>query len=70
MCPAALNDATRGFREQHQAAYDAMLKTVPLGRVGDETTDIAAAIAALCGDDWAYLTGATLMLDGGRLLFP
>ncbi len=70
VCPAAMTDSAKGFRDQHPAAFDAMLKTVPLGRVGDETTDIATAIAALCGDDWAYLTGATLMLDGGRLLFP
>lgn len=70
VCPAALNDATQGFRDRHPDAYEAMLKTVPLGRVGDETTDIAVPIVALCGDDWAYLTGATLMLDGGRLLFP
>jgi NAD(P)-dependent dehydrogenase (short-subunit alcohol dehydrogenase family) len=70
VCPAALSDSAKSFRDQHQAAYDAMLKTVPLGRIGDETRDVAGAIASLCGDDWAYLTGATIMLDGGRLLFP
>jgi 2-hydroxycyclohexanecarboxyl-CoA dehydrogenase len=47
-----------------------MLKTVPLGRIGDEATDIGWAVAGLVSDDFKYLTGATLMLDGGRLLFP
>jgi NAD(P)-dependent dehydrogenase (short-subunit alcohol dehydrogenase family) len=58
------------FSERHPEAYAAMLKTVPLGRMGDEVGDIAGAVAALASDDLKYLTGATLMLDGGRLLFP
>ncbi|MDO8390330.1 MAG: SDR family oxidoreductase [Actinomycetota bacterium] len=70
VCPAALTEGAQGFRDNHPDAYAAMLKTVPLRRMGDETADIAGAVASLCGDDWSYLTGATLMLDGGRLLFP
>jgi NAD(P)-dependent dehydrogenase (short-subunit alcohol dehydrogenase family) len=70
VCPAALTSSAETFRDNHRAAYDAMLKTVPLGRLGDESVDIARAVVSLCDDDWAYLTGATLMLDGGRLLFP
>ncbi|MDO8364770.1 MAG: SDR family oxidoreductase [Actinomycetota bacterium] len=70
VCPAALTKAAESFRANHREAYDAMLKTVPLRRMGDESVDIAGAVASLCGDDWSYLTGATLMLDGGRLLFP
>lgn len=69
ICPAALSPAAMEFRDNHRAAYDQMLKTVPLGRLG-ELGDIAGAVASLCTDDWQYLTGATLMLDGGRLLFP
>jgi NAD(P)-dependent dehydrogenase (short-subunit alcohol dehydrogenase family) len=38
--------------------------------MGDEIADVARAVAALCSDDFQYFTGATLMLDGGRLLFP
>ena len=35
--------------------------------MGDEVDDIGKAVAALCGDDLRFLTGATLLLDGGRL---
>jgi NAD(P)-dependent dehydrogenase (short-subunit alcohol dehydrogenase family) len=70
ICPAALSPAAMEFRDNHRNAYDQMLKTVPLGRMGDEADDIGRAVASLCSDDWSYLTGATLMLDGGRLLFP
>ncbi len=70
VCPAALTESTAEFSRQHPDAYARMLKTVPLGRIGDEMTDIAAAIVGLAGPDFRYLTGATLMLDGGRLIFP
>jgi len=70
ICPAALTPGAVDFRERHPDAFERMLKTVPLGRIGDELTDIAGAVAGLAGDDFQYLTGATLMLDGGRLLFP
>jgi NAD(P)-dependent dehydrogenase (short-subunit alcohol dehydrogenase family) len=33
--------------------------------MGDCREDIGRAVAALVGDDMRYLTGATLMLDGG-----
>jgi 2-hydroxycyclohexanecarboxyl-CoA dehydrogenase len=70
ICPAALTPSAAEFRNDHPDAFARMLKTVPLGRMGDESADIACAVAALAGDDLRYLTGATLMLDGGRLIFP
>lgn len=70
VCPAALTPSAAEFRDAHPEAFARMLKTVPLGRMGDEVEDIAHAVAALADDDMRYLTGATLMLDGGRLMFP
>jgi 2-hydroxycyclohexanecarboxyl-CoA dehydrogenase len=70
VCPAALTESAADFRDAHPEAFGQMLKTVPLGRMGDEVEDIAHAVAALVDDDLRYLTGATLMLDGGRLVFP
>jgi NAD(P)-dependent dehydrogenase (short-subunit alcohol dehydrogenase family) len=42
------------------------LATVPLGRVGDCELDIGRAVVALVGPDFSYVTGTTLMLDGGQ----
>jgi meso-butanediol dehydrogenase / (S,S)-butanediol dehydrogenase / diacetyl reductase len=42
------------------------LATVPLGRVGDCERDIGRAVAMLVGPAFAYVTGTTLMLDGGQ----
>jgi 2-hydroxycyclohexanecarboxyl-CoA dehydrogenase len=36
--------------------------------MGDCEQDIGRAVAALVSDDMSYLTGATLMLDGGMTI--
>lgn len=48
---------------------DAFFRTIPLGRIGKLEEDIGRAVAALCGPDMAYLTGATIPLDGGQANF-
>jgi NAD(P)-dependent dehydrogenase (short-subunit alcohol dehydrogenase family) len=40
-------------------------KIIPLGRIGDPELDIGRPIAFLASDDSAFITGSTLMLDGG-----
>jgi len=44
---------------------DVMAKAVPMGRIGDPEMDIGRPIAFLASDESAYITGSTLMLDGG-----
>jgi NAD(P)-dependent dehydrogenase (short-subunit alcohol dehydrogenase family) len=39
---------------------------VPLGRLGD-TDDVARSVAWLLSDQAAFITGATIAIDGGRL---
>jgi NAD(P)-dependent dehydrogenase (short-subunit alcohol dehydrogenase family) len=70
VCPAALTSSAEEFRAKHPDGFERMLKAVPLGRLGDETDDIAAAVAALVSDDLRFLTGATLVVDGGRVRVP
>jgi 3-oxoacyl-[acyl-carrier protein] reductase len=38
---------------------------IPLGRLGDATDDIGVAVRALLDDDTRFVTGQTLMADGG-----
>jgi len=57
-------DMTRELSdEQRQRLLDA----VPLGRLGDPE-DIAGAVAFLTSDDAAYVTGATLHVNGGMYM--
>lgn len=50
-------------------AEQALLKLIPYGRVG-KVEDIAKAVVWLASDDSDYVTGATIAVDGGMLLYP
>jgi glucose 1-dehydrogenase len=47
----------------------ALLKLIPYGRIG-EPEDIAKAAVWLSSDDSDYVTGTTLVVDGGITLYP
>lgn len=68
VCPAALSPAAQAYFAAHPDKADQVVAGIPLGRMGDPERDIGRAVAALVSDDMAYLTGATLMLEGGRTL--
>ena len=50
-----------------QPNEEAMARHTPLGRLG-EPEDIAAAAVFLCSDAASWITGATLVVDGGAML--
>ncbi len=64
--PLALSPAMAGWIESRPEESAAFLATIPLGRCGDVEADIGRAVAALVGPDLQYVTGMTLMLDGGQ----
>ena len=51
--------AHTAFRRRHTP-----LDKIPLRRIG-RPADIGGAVAALCGDEFAYVTGQTIHLNGG-----
>jgi glucose 1-dehydrogenase len=50
-------------------AYESLMTLVPYRRIG-EPNDIAQAVAWLVSDAADYVTGTTLFIDGGMMLFP
>jgi 2-hydroxycyclohexanecarboxyl-CoA dehydrogenase len=68
ICPAAMSPGAQAFADADPDRFRRVLRGIPLGRFGRPEEDIGRAVAALAGDDLSYLTGATLMLDGGRVL--
>lgn len=65
VAPAALTEGMLYFKETAPEAYEAILRKVPLGRLGDPVADIAPVVAFLLSDESAYVTAQTFMVDGG-----
>jgi 3-oxoacyl-[acyl-carrier protein] reductase len=62
------NILTEGMQQHRSAEFIAMMEqAVPLGRLGTPQ-DVAAAVAFLASDDAAYITGTTIIVDGGQTL--
>ncbi|MBR6680802.1 MAG: 3-ketoacyl-ACP reductase [Clostridia bacterium] len=63
ICPGII---ATGMTEAVKEKYDALIEDglVPLGRWG-EPDDIAKAVVALCDGTLGYMTGESLIIDGG-----
>lgn len=61
------NILTAGLIDMGQAYMDQMAATVPLGRLGT-VADIGNAALFFSTDEAAYITGQTLVVDGGQVL--
>jgi NAD(P)-dependent dehydrogenase (short-subunit alcohol dehydrogenase family) len=69
IAPHADSPALKGWVESRPEEAAAFFETIPLRRIGRCEEDIGAAVAALCGPAFSYLTGATVPLDGGQANF-
>lgn len=69
IAPHADSPGLVAWMKARPAEAAAFFETIPLRRIGACETDIGNAVAALCGDDFAYLTGTTIPLDGGQANF-
>lgn len=61
------NILTEGLRELGETYIGQMTRAVPLGFLGDPE-DIGAAAAFLATDEARYITGQTIIIDGGQIL--
>lgn len=69
IAPHAESPGLKWWIANNPEEAEAFFRTIPLGRIGQLEEDIGRAVAALCGSDLAYLTGATIPLDGGQANF-
>ncbi|MFD5655008.1 SDR family NAD(P)-dependent oxidoreductase [Streptomyces sp. NPDC127039] len=67
VCPMALTAGVAQWAEARPEQYAQSAASVPLGRFGDPDRDVAPVVAFLAGDDARYMTGQTVMADGGAV---
>jgi NAD(P)-dependent dehydrogenase (short-subunit alcohol dehydrogenase family) len=66
--PAAQTDALTASQNANPARESA--RHTPLGRIGDPLADIAPVALFLASSDSDFVTGMTMMADGGLLIGP
>jgi glucose 1-dehydrogenase len=69
VAPGAIRTAINAEAWRTEAARAELLKLIPYGRIG-EPEDIARAVMWLASDASDYITGASLVVDGGMALYP
>jgi NAD(P)-dependent dehydrogenase (short-subunit alcohol dehydrogenase family) len=69
ICPGAASKRGQEAAARDTDAHREFMRDHPIGRQGDPEDDIAPVILFLCSDACRYLTGQTLMVDGGAFLF-
>lgn len=67
VCPLAFTDGVKQWKENFPEQYEEIIGKNPMHRFGDPEKDVAPIIAFLLSDDSQYMTGQTLMADGGDI---
>lgn len=66
--PLALTEGLVKWKETSPEEYEKVAERVPMGRFGDPRKDIAPVVVFLLSDDSRYMTGQTIMVDGGSTM--
>lgn len=64
--PLAETPAMTNAYEQDPALEARLAARIPMGRIGDPASDVGPVVAFLIGDGARYITGQTIVVDGGR----
>lgn len=65
VCPLAMTSQLENFKVAYPEAYEKNLKAVPMGRFGDPEKDIGRVCVLLGSEDFKYMSGETITLEGG-----
>lgn len=68
VCPAAASPIALQWIENFPEEAKKVLGNIALGRLGDCTEDIGAALLFLASDESRYVTGQTINVDGGQMM--
>ena len=67
VCPLALTEGVAKWKESNIDDYEKVAGQIPMNYFGDPHKDIAPIVSFLLSEDSRYMTGQTLMADGGDI---
>jgi NAD(P)-dependent dehydrogenase (short-subunit alcohol dehydrogenase family) len=70
ICPSAMSPGAQKWADEHPELYAEFLSKRPIQRDGDPLADIGALVVFLAGDGAGFITGETIMVNGGSALRP
>ena len=70
VCPLAMTESLREWKENYPELFEKTIQGIPLGRFADPRNDIGRVCVFLASDDASYVTGETITLQGGSGLRP
>lgn len=66
VCPGTIHTPMYVRREGSDPSHDSdVAAAIPLGRLG-QPEDVAEAVVWLCSEGASFITGQTLVIDGGE----
>lgn len=66
LCPFAVTPGLGNFENEFGLSSESdLIPQIPLRRLGDPERDVGRVVAFLASEDGSYITGTTLMVDGG-----
>ena len=70
ICPLAWTAQLEQFEKGYPEAFKQNVKVPPAGHFGDAEREIGRVCVQLASEDFKYMTGETITLEGGMGLRP
>lgn len=70
VCPLAMTDTLKKWREEYPDLYERTIQNIPLGRMADPEKDIGRIQVFLASEDASFISGETITAQGGSSLRP
>ncbi|WP_419961694.1 SDR family NAD(P)-dependent oxidoreductase [Psychrobacillus sp. BM2] len=66
--PLANSEGVQAWAQAQPEYYQSVVSKIPMGRFGDVEEDIGRVAVFLASEDSRYITGQTMMVDGGSIM--
>ncbi|QUG41168.1 SDR family oxidoreductase [Psychrobacillus sp. INOP01] len=66
--PLANSEGVQAWAQAQPEYYESVVSKIPMGRFGDVEEDIGRVAVFLASEDSRYMTGQTMMVDGGSIM--